>query len=233
MSILIICPGCGAKFQVNEKFAGKQGACPKCKSSITVPSPDDVKVHVGEEYGHTARDKKGRSIGKPIDRKQPKVTPTFVAGIGGSALCVLIVCWLLGGTIRDLIAQSIGGQILVGAALLVLSAPLGVAGYALLRNDELEPYRGRALWIRAGICAVVYTALWGAYGFLPGEVIESGWSWLFLAPPFYVFGAGAAFFCLDLSAESAFFHFSFYLLATMVLRWAVGLPAVWAVTQIA
>ena len=71
MSILVICPGCGAKFQINEKFAGKQGACPKCKTSIKVPSPDDVKIHIGEEYGHTARDKKGRSMNRATTGMDP------------------------------------------------------------------------------------------------------------------------------------------------------------------
>ena len=232
MSILVICPGCGAKFQINEKFAGKQGACPKCKASIKVPSPDDVKVHIGEEYGHTARDKKGRSIGKPIDRKEPKITPVLVVGIVGSTLAVLVICWLLGETIQRLLTQSVGGQLLVGVALVAVSAPLVVGAYALLRNEDLEPYRGGALWIRAGICAVVYTALWGGYGLLPADFIESGWSWLFLAPPFIIVGASAAFACLDLGADVAFFHFSFYLLATMALRWAAGLPAIWAVAQV-
>src|SRR5262245_6594726 len=37
MPILVTCPGCKAQFNVGEKFAGKQGPCPKCKALITIP----------------------------------------------------------------------------------------------------------------------------------------------------------------------------------------------------
>ena len=51
--------------------------------------------------------------------------------------------------------------IIVGLA--CLSPAVAVAGYSFLREEELEPYRGRELWIRATICGLVYAILWGVY----------------------------------------------------------------------
>ena len=37
MPISVVCPGCKARFNVSDKFAGKKGPCPKCKTVLTVP----------------------------------------------------------------------------------------------------------------------------------------------------------------------------------------------------
>ena len=37
MPIPVICPGCKASFRVSDKFAGKTGPCPKCKTTIKIP----------------------------------------------------------------------------------------------------------------------------------------------------------------------------------------------------
>ncbi|MEC8508925.1 MAG: MJ0042-type zinc finger domain-containing protein, partial [Planctomycetota bacterium] len=34
MSIRVTCPGCHARFNVSDQFAGKSGPCPKCKKTI-------------------------------------------------------------------------------------------------------------------------------------------------------------------------------------------------------
>ena len=41
--------------------------------------------------------------------------------------------------------------IVLGIGAVLLAPPLVLAGYSFLRDDELEPYSGRALWIRAGV----------------------------------------------------------------------------------
>src|SRR6187401_2984774 len=49
MAIDVTCASCKTRFQVSDKFAGKQGPCPKCKKIITVPTKkDEVVIHVPE-----------------------------------------------------------------------------------------------------------------------------------------------------------------------------------------
>jgi predicted Zn finger-like uncharacterized protein len=38
MALHLDCPGCGAKFSVDERFAGRQARCKKCGTSIHIPS---------------------------------------------------------------------------------------------------------------------------------------------------------------------------------------------------
>lgn len=36
MAIDVVCENCKTKFQVSNKYAGKEGPCPKCKNNIVV-----------------------------------------------------------------------------------------------------------------------------------------------------------------------------------------------------
>ena len=221
MSILVICPHCSSKFNVSEKFAGRKGPCPKCKGTITVPNPDDVKIHMPADAG--PKDVKGRPVTKPLARKETKLSTVQLVALVGGVLTVIVVAWLLGRTI-DLSAQPL----MAGAALLVVSPPIVWLGYELLHNDELEPYRGRSLWIRVSICSVLHAGLWGVFALVPADFVANGWAWMGIAPPFLAAGTTASFATLDLDVENSFFHYCFYLLITMVLRWLPGFPWVWA-----
>jgi hypothetical protein len=224
MPIAVVCPGCKARFSVSDKFAGKKGPCPKCKAPITIPAvaAPEIKIAEPEPYAAGGKGGKGGPISKPIARRETKVAPTTWALIGGSSLLVLVLAFGM----RMLPDQR--PAIVVG--LLVLAAPLAVAGYFFLRDDELEPYSGRPLWIRAGLCGLAYAALWGLYWpltpFLTGEV----WQWLFVGPAFVAAGGGAAYALLDLDFSSGSLHYTFYLIVTLLLRAAMGLPPIWAVT---
>ena len=220
MPILVLCPDCHAKFRVSEKFAGKKGPCPKCKAIITVPNPEEVKIHAPEEFAGGGRDTKGRLITKPIARQDTKIkTVPAIAGAGGT-LTVLLVTWLVGEVLRS-------NWLITGVGLLLVAPPLILAGYTFLRDEELEPHRGQSLWIRVGICSLIYTLLWGAYLLVPEGAFENGWNWLFIAPPFLIAGATAAFACFDLEFTNGFFHYAFYLLVTLLLRSLAGWPLIW------
>jgi predicted Zn finger-like uncharacterized protein len=228
MPISVLCPNCKARFSVSEKFAGKKGPCPKCKTVITVPdapAPEDIKVHEPEQFASGGKDSKGRPVSKPIARTETKLTPVAIAGIVGSALLTLVVALL----VRFSGIENKVPVVIVG--LMIISGPLAFAGYTFLRDDELEPYRGRALIIRAGLCGLAYAALWGAYMPLPmyGVITGEAWQWLFVAPVFIGVGAGAAFACLDLDFGSAAMHYCFYVAVTLLLRAALGMPPLWAV----
>jgi len=223
MAISVICPGCHARFKVSDKFAGKKGPCPKCKQVIRVPAADEqVVIHAPEHSELGARDADGQYVLKPIARKQAKIQPVMLVGVAGACLFVLVVAVLLRG------AEKNAWMLAFGA--LALAPPLAVGGYSFLRDDELEPYTGRALALRTAVCSCVYAGTWGAYTYLYfrlfGDAPVETWNVLPFAVVFLCIGAGTAYVCYDLDLTSGFFHYSLYLLVTILLRLAMDLPAV-------
>jgi hypothetical protein len=221
MSILVVCPGCRKSFQVNDKFAGKSGPCPNCKAPIQIPTV--------AQFAGGGKSKTGKLVTKPISRHQLRVNPVVAVGVAGSVIVVLAATWAAGTAklFDSLAACAIG--------LLLISPPLVVAAYAFLRDDDLEPYRGMALYVRSAICGVAYTVLWGVFSYLISprvEIISSAelWSWIFVVP-ILLMGAVSAFSTLDLEFSSGFFHYAFYLLVTIVLRWAAGLHWIWSIPK--
>jgi hypothetical protein len=231
MSILVVCQSCKTRFQVNEKFAGKQGPCPKCKAVIAIPKLDEqVKIHAPEEYAGggavAARDAQGRAVLKPISRDKTKFQPVIFVAAAAGILIAIVVAFLM----RDaaLLSDPVTSMLVLGVGALLLAPPLVLAGYVALRDAESEPYRGTALWLRAGIVAAVYAALWGIAALFSTFVFVDAAPELWqLIPPtaiMIVGGTLAALATLDLEPVNAFFHYASYLAATVFLRVVMGLP---------
>ena len=127
MPINVICPSCHTRFKVSEKFAGKTGACKKCKKPITVPELDaQVQIHEREHEG--VKDSKGKLILKPIERVETNV-PSFVWIIAGAVSLVVLVAALIG---RGMIADNPdSGLMFLAPGALVLAPPADVAGLFL------------------------------------------------------------------------------------------------------
>jgi hypothetical protein len=223
MPISVMCPACKARFSVSEKFAGKKGPCPKCKAPITIPEvvAEEIKIHVPEQFASGGKDSKGRAVSKPIPREETKVKPLGVVAVVAATILALGAA---------LAVRFVGYKLpFIVAGLLIISPPLAAAGYSFLREDELEPYRGRSLLVRTTLCGLAYAALWGlftplpAYGLLTGEV----WQWVFIAPLFAAIGAAVSWACLDLDFGSAAVHYAFYVIVTVILRAVAGLPHLW------
>jgi len=222
MAILVVCTKCRTRFQVSDKFAGRSGPCPKCKNTIKIPTAKEaVKIYGEEGFTDGGRNAAGQLVLKPIARTETRLEPVTAAAIGAGALFALALAWLMGGLLQEnLIVRTVG--------LLLVTPAMVRAAYAFLRDDELEPYAGRSLYLRIAACTLVYVGLWGVYGqvsdrLLTGEI----WNWVFVAPPFLLTGALAALACFDLDLTSGFFHYAFYVLLTLVLRWAAGMGWLW------
>ncbi len=236
MSILVVCPSCRKRYTVSEKFAGQSGPCPNCKTVIRVPTKDEeLQIH---DPTRTAASVPGetRALPKPILRRETRLTPVVGVSIGTSAVGVLLMTWLLGRA--GLFAEGpalplIGFPWATVIGLLLVSPPLVVAGYFFLHDDEsLEPYRGKALYVRAGVCSLLYVVLWGFYGYVVDlELIGELWTWLIVAPAFLAAGGVAGLACFDLEFGPGFFHYSFYLFVTILLRWLAGLGWVWEIPE--
>jgi hypothetical protein len=230
MPISIICPGCHSRFSVSEKFAGKQGPCPKCKTIIDIPKAE-VKIHASAEFaGTAAKDQAGRPVFKPIAREETKVKPQWVAAIGAGVLITIGAAWMIGRASQQEDGTAGVSSFVLGVGALLVSVPLVIGGYSVLRNDELEPYRGLELLIRATICGACYAGLWGVYLVLRSYRIiadDAGTEvWVFTAPPFLAAGGAVSYLSLDMEYGNGVLHYAFYLGATALLRVIMGLHPV-------
>jgi hypothetical protein len=234
MAIQVSCPGCKKTFNVDDKFAGKTGPCPHCKAKITVPEKKpEVKVHAPEDFG-PAKGVTGKSVLKPIERKQTRITPAIAGAIGGGIVAAIVYAIIV-RMVPVKPETEILRYILCGLGLLLVAPPAAVIAYAFLREDELEPYRGLPLWIRATICGAVYALLWGGFAYVRvslfgGDTIPTP-MWLVIVPPFFIVGGMAGKFSLDLETANGFFHYAFYVVVTFLLGLIAGVSsAIWQVT---
>lgn len=230
MPINVVCPGCKKRFAVNEKFAGQKGPCPSCKAIIQIPEKqEDVVIHAPEAAG--PKDTKGTAVIKPILREETRFDPRVAGGIAAAVLVTFIVAWIVGASFKP--AQK--GQSAAiplpfkALAACVLGPLLAFGGYTFLRNDELEPFRGKEMWLRVGACGLIYAALWGVYAMVPWALgMTRGFDTVelvYVVPPFIALGAFAAFASLDLEFLTGAIHYGLYLLVTVLLRIAAHLNA--------
>ena len=223
MPIQVVCPGCKSRFTVSDQFAGRTGPCPKCKRSLTIPQPAAQAVTIHEpEAPVTTGQGTGRiptapiqSTERPVSRLQLALTAVGTLG-----------CLLLAGVARIAWQPGEAPRWALAASALLLAFPCVALGYRIVRDRELEPYRGRALAARVTICALVYAALWGVRALVPVEMTTEMWQWLYVAPIFFGLGALASFATLDLEWGAAAVHFSLYVLVTALLRWLAGFPPI-------
>jgi len=245
MSIDVTCAGCKTRFQVSDKFAGKQGPCPKCKAVIQVPEKAaEVVVHAPEASG--PKDSKGRAVLKPLKRQDARFTPLRIGILVGSIVLVL------GGAAAlrvmyppkpvEVRAAQAGRPAIVrplrdvpvlwlAIGAVVLAPALCWSGYSFLRDDELEPLKGKELWVRVAICSAVYAALWAVYyGLKISPLIDlklgqtpEPMTMVLAVLPMVVVGGGVGFGSLNLSLSTGTIHYGFYLVVTVLLRLVIGL----------
>jgi hypothetical protein len=221
MPIPVTCPGCLARFTVSDKYAGKQGNCPKCKHAITVPDKtQEVVIHAPETTG--PKDSSGRPVLKPLRRVE--FNPSTIQIVIASVVAVVA---LVGAIVTRVSAQSPPTWAL-GLVAIALAYPLASIGYTFFKDDELGGYIGRERWIRLGICAVVFAATWGLYWFL---AIYFGNHTLADVEPIQMaiflglmFGLGVAVSvgACELEVGQSFLHYSIYFVVTLVLALIAG-----------
>jgi hypothetical protein len=230
MSIIVVCPGCLKSFKVSDKFAGKSGPCPNCKRTLKIPTKEEeVKVHAPEAFADGGKTTAGKLVTKPIARVNARLRPVATALIGAGILLVLLATWF--GRHLGLFDSWKLFDIPIAAiiGLLAVSPPLTIAAYEALRDDEFEPYRGTGLFLRACGCGLAYAALWGVFALLASRGLVTGewWNWVVVLLPFVGIGGLAATGAFDLEFGDGVFHYSFYLLATALLRWVAGMKWIW------
>jgi hypothetical protein len=218
MPIPVICPGCKASFQVSDKFAGKKGPCPKCKAIITIPElAPEIVIHAPKPEGPT--DSTGRPVFTPILREETALSQTAIFAIVAAVLTVLLACVIIG-----LATRAKGGPptFLLALGAIGLAPPLALAGYAMFRDQESTPYRGRTLYLRLAATSLIYIIIWGVYAvFFPGP--HPLYSLIVIIPVMIGIGGLAAYAALDLEFGQAALHYGFYLATTVILSMLAGL----------
>lgn len=229
MAIEVTCSGCLTRFQVSEKFAGKKGPCPKCKALILIPEKaEEVVVHAPVDSG--PKDSKGVSVLKPLLRQETKLSRMMIVGIALGVVAVLGAALAL----RFTIDKKQDNTLILAIGAILLAPPLSYAGYSFLRNDELEPHRGRELWMRLLATSVVYPLTWGLYAalflYLGYDKTQPELMYMFFAvPAMLALGALACAASLDFEFGTGALHYSLYLAVTIFLRLLIGISAHWQV----
>jgi hypothetical protein len=222
MAIRVTCPKCHTRFNVSDKFAGQMGPCPKCKAKIKVPAlSEEIKIAV-PEIG--PKDSQGRSILKPITRKDTKLTRVQITII---ACC--IIGYLLCALVMNLMTadKSQFSMPILWLAAVLIAPPICYAAYTFLRDQELGSFLGKELWVRILICGLIYAFLWlamplGKFAF--SDSYEMG-SWVLALVLMLSIGAAAGMLSLDFSYLSGLLHYGMYLGLCIIGRLIAGIGA--------
>lgn len=224
MSINVTCPSCLTRFSVNDKFAGKSGPCPKCKSTIKIPDKsEEVVIHAPAT--DTPKDSKGKSVIAPIRRQEAKISIPMIVGASLGAIISLGVALAFG------ISKTPPPAALLAGGAIALAIPLVAAGYWFLQSDELQGYQGKELWTRAAICGGVFAMSWLIYVFVP-PLIGSHDRLSEITPvemiitisAMIALGTAASVLAMELELAQGVMLFMLYFVITFVLAWLSGAP---------
>jgi len=219
MSIRVTCTHCHTRFNVSEKFAGKEGPCPKCKKTIRVPAAsEEVKVHE-REVG--PKDSKGRAILKPITRQETKVSNVQMTIIIAGIVTFLVLALVM----RLMIVPEEFPQWLLMVSALVIAPATAYAAYTFLRNQELGTIPRDELIKRIAACSLIYGLLWFAmpvakYAF--NDQYEMG-SWMVALIAMLGIGGAAGMFSMDFDYIFGLIHYGMYLVICLVGRVIAGI----------
>ena len=164
MPIRVTCPNpkCLKKFQVSEQFAGKKGPCPACKKEITIPDPkkEGVKIHAADT--DVPVDSKGRSVLKPVFRKDASISTMQIVAIIGLVVVYFATAFIIrsavGADIEAPVKDFPFWPLILGA--IAIGPPMAFAGYYFLKEEEIAMYQGQELWIRVFACGAIFALVW-------------------------------------------------------------------------
>lgn len=220
MAIRVTCPKCHTRFNVSDKFAGKEGPCPKCKSKIKVPAKEEeVVVHAPTASG--AVDSQGRPIVDPLRRKETVLSTVQLVLIGACIVGFLAAAFVLRSSFTE---RADFPMWLMGVAAVLIAPALVYVAYAFLRNQDLAFYVGQELWGRVAICSAIYAITWLAmplayYAF--DNSYEMG-SYVIAAVVMFVAGGVTGMLAFDLDYLMGTVHYGLYFGICLVGRWLAG-----------
>lgn len=224
MAIPVTCPACFKRFNVSDQFAGRTGPCPSCQKPIKIPEKsEEVVIHAPENSG--PKDSKGRSVLKPLRRKEVNLSLPVILGAALTTLVVFGVALGIG------LSGDRPPSILMILGSIVLALPLSYIGYWFLHDDELEGFTGQQLLIRVGVCGLAFAASWGVYAFIPTYVNGytstaemTGLDMVMFIPLMILLGTIVSVAAMELEVVQGILHYMFYFGITFILAWLSGAP---------
>lgn len=220
MAIQVTCRECKTRFTVSDKFAGQKGPCPKCKKVIEIPKLEEqVQVHAPEQFG--PKDSEGRSVLKPLESRATKLGAVQIVALAGAV--VIAIAGAGGVRFAGVEADSTQMWVLLGVGAFLVAPVLSYAGYNVLRDSELEAYRGSELIMRIGISAIGFALLWVALPLVAFAVDEYSFVPILIAVAVMLAaGAGISAGCMEFDYLTGLLHYGFYLAFCLGLRWIAG-----------
>lgn len=220
MSIRVTCPKCYARFNVSEKFAGKEGPCPKCKSKIRVPDKSE-EIVIEAPKGDGPVDSTGRAVVDPVKRKETNLSTVQWTLIIGSIVCFLAVALILRFSIEEVSQFPLW---LMVVSSVVIAPPLVFVAYAFLRDQELDSYRGKELRLRVAICGLVYPITWLAMPLACFAFNDSYETGSYIAAGVAMIGVGGftSMFCFEFDLLMGAVHYGLYLGVCLTGRFLAG-----------
>lgn len=220
MAIRVTCNKCHTRFNVSEKFAGKEGPCPKCKTKIRVPDVSEAVV-IEAPKAAGPLDSQGRPVLKPIKRKE-----TVLSAVQLTIIIVSIIGFLAAALVfRFMIEEpSEFPYWLMGFSAFLIAPPLVYVAYAFLRDSELDPFYRQELWARVMICSAVYAISWIAMplaAFAFNDSYEVG-SYVAAGVAMLAIGGVAGMLCFDFDFIMGSVHYGLYMSICLLGRWLAG-----------
>ena len=221
MAISVVCTQCQARFNVSDKFAGQTGPCPKCKHPIKIPkATGDVTIH--EPSKPVESSQSGHMPTAPIVFEEESFSPISITILLVTGVLALLAAYASGKVFSADSGEPSIPFLLQALTAFFVAIPCAKAGYTVMRDKELEPYKGRPLTVRVLVCSMVYAALWYVRGTIGIENPEI-WQWTFLAPLFLFTGGLAAVLSFDIDWGVGVSHYSFYVILIALMRYLAGL----------
>lgn len=220
MPIRVTCPSCHKRFNVSDRFAGREGPCPNCKTPIKIPEKsEEVVIAVPDD---APKDQAGRSLIKPITRTDTTLSSVQITLIAVGVIGFLLVALILRITTSEDVSNY--PWWLNWVAAIAIAPPLVYSAYAFLRNQDLGMFTGSELRNRVVICSVIYAALWLAMPTARIAFLEYGLgSWISAMIAMLAIGAAASKLIFDLEYLMGAVHYGLYLGVCLLGRWIAGI----------
>jgi len=220
MPISVVCPGCFKRFQVSEKFAGKRGPCPSCKTIIDIPK-EQLVVHAPEEFVSGGKTIKGRTILAPLTRVNTEFKLRDILWASGGLVAVFLLAAVLGHLVP-------GSNLLGLVGLLLIAFPLVFFGQRLLKDaDDLHPLEMSEILRKCAICGGAYAILWVCFEFLAKYMQADVVFVAVYLVPFALFSLFVAHVVFDFDFARGLFHYLFFFVPVILLRGLLGLGWIW------
>ncbi|MBX3418962.1 MAG: hypothetical protein KF851_15265 [Pirellulaceae bacterium] len=222
MAIQVTCPSCLTRFSVSDKFAGREGPCPKCKAPIQIPSKaEEVLVHAPETSG--PKDSKGRPVLKPIARQETNLSQVQITLIIGVILLFFVGALAFRFTTPSptpYVAEAFGWALVI-----LLAIPCAFAGYSFLRDQERGSFLGRELWIRVSVTGTLYALTWLSM-WIAYYMSDNKWgaaAWGIGATAMILLGGGIGLAALDFEYLNGVLHYGLYFGCCLLARFIAGI----------